>query len=103
MHLVPPAELELVDGRLMFLAEDEGIYLCATLADDVPGDAPVWGARDSRRWMLESEPVGRFLLQWAVDEAVLSSETGWGYLRASCDEFHRCRAAGGGGAMALAR
>ena len=89
LHLVPPLELEVEDGHVMFIVEERGVYAFAT---DRDGEEPrVYGTWDvqKRSWELERERLGRFLLQHALFEATgVGDLCGWGWVeRASLPAF----------------
>jgi hypothetical protein len=77
LHLVPPAEIEPVDGRMFFIHEEQNVYSFASAP--VGDDPPVWLVEDGQYERL-SEPLSRFLLQYALFEAIgiEGLHGGWG-------------------------
>ena len=80
LHLVPPDELTVENGRVRFVIEEQGVYSFMTLPEG--DDAPVWLVEDERAIELD-EPLSRFLYQYALFEAqgMASGAGGWGYVR----------------------
>jgi hypothetical protein len=79
LHLVPPDELVVGDdGRVVFIVEEQGVYSFATLPSGE--DPPVWLYEDHVPVEL-GERLSRFLLQYAVHEAVGQRVGGWGWVR----------------------
>jgi hypothetical protein len=75
--LAAPDELEQTDGLLAFYVENQGVYAWATELEGT--DPPVWGTwedLDSPEWLLEEEPLSRFLLQVVVFEAAFGAPEG---------------------------
>lgn len=75
-NLVLPAELDVDgDGKMLFYYENQGVYLNAT--DPTGIDAPVYGRFDeSDPWLVEGDPLSRFLTAVAVFEAVFGAPEG---------------------------
>jgi hypothetical protein len=75
-NVVPPEELELDgDGKLLFYYENQGVYLNATDPEVV--DARVYGRFDENDpWLVEGDPLSRFLTAVVVFEAVLGAPEG---------------------------
>ena len=80
LHLVPPDELTVENGRVRFVVEEQGVYSFVTLPEG--DDAPVWLVEDERAVELD-EPLSRFLYQYALFEAqgMATGAGGWGYVR----------------------
>ena len=107
-QLLGPDDLEIVDGRLVFYVENQGVYLWAIEEKenrrDVPGqlrlpfmdehdsrpietndeDPPVWGRFNGKNdpWELEEVRLSEFLIQACLFEAIQSAPHGasasWG-------------------------
>ena len=75
-RLLQPAELEVVDGRVLFYVENQGVWLWAAARE---GDDPaVWSRENSpgAPWEPEGEPLSRFLLQLVLFEAMWAATEG---------------------------
>jgi hypothetical protein len=76
LHLVPPSELAVVDGLVCFVVEEQSVYWFETIAGS--DDPAVWLCDEESRKQL-GEPLGRFLLEYALFEATIGGpEGGWG-------------------------
>jgi hypothetical protein len=75
-NLVPPTELEPNgDGKMLFYYENQAVYLNAT--DPTGGEARVYGRFDEGDpWLVEGDPLSRFLTAVVVLEAVFGAPGG---------------------------
>ena len=80
-HLVPLARLEVAEGMVAVMHEEQGVFLWALRAEDLAADdPPVWGryAEPNDPWRVQAPALSLFLTQIVVLDAVFGCFGGGG-------------------------
>ncbi|MEM7454651.1 MAG: hypothetical protein AAF456_09905 [Planctomycetota bacterium] len=71
-HLVPFEQLEIVDGKLVFVFENQAVWCCATETTGV--DPPVFIREEGDKpWQLLCDSLAQFLVTFCLHECVFGS------------------------------
>jgi hypothetical protein len=71
-HLVPPAQLQADDDKVVFLTENQGVFRCA--ASLAPGNPEVWLSMNAEEWTAMPVALGPFLITFGMRELVFGSK-----------------------------